>query len=82
MRGPDLTETEGFAESFVRRLQTTRELHGIDCRILGPAPPPLSKLRGKYRFHAILASARSQAAESVDRQNDRPTSNRPRTCST
>lgn len=54
MRGPDLTETEGFAESFVRRLQTTRELHGMDCRILGPAPPPLYKLRGKFRFHAIL----------------------------
>ena len=54
MRGPSLTETEGFAESFVRRLQATRELQGIECRILGPAPPPLAKLRGKYRFHAIL----------------------------
>lgn len=54
MRGPDLTEVEGFAESFVRRLQATRELLSIECRILGPAPPPLYKLRGKYRFHAIL----------------------------
>jgi len=54
MRGPDVTETEGFAESFVRRLQTTRQLQGIDCRILGPAQPPLAKLRGKHRFHAIL----------------------------
>ncbi len=57
MRGPDLTEAEGFAESLVRRLQTTRQLQGIDCRILGPAPPPLAKLRGKYRFHAILQTA-------------------------
>lgn len=57
MRGADLTETEGFAESFVRRLQTTRELQGIDCRILGPTPPPLSKLRGKFRFHAILQTS-------------------------
>lgn len=56
MRGPDLTEAEGFAESFVRRLQTQRELLGVECRILGPAPPPLYKLRGKYRFHAILQS--------------------------
>ncbi len=60
MRGPDLTETEGFAESFVRRLQTTRELQGIDCRILGPAPPPLAKLRGKYRFHAILQTLEAE----------------------
>lgn len=54
MRGPDLTETEGFAESLVGKLKTTKELQGIECRILGPAPPPLAKLRGKYRFHAIL----------------------------
>jgi primosomal protein N' (replication factor Y) len=54
MRGPDLQETEGFAESFVRRLQSTRQALQIDCRVLGPAPPPLARLRGNYRFHAIL----------------------------
>ena len=53
-RGPDLQETEGFAESCVRRLKTTRQLHGIECRILGPAQPPLAKLRGKYRFHTLI----------------------------
>lgn len=60
MRGPNLTETEGFAESFVKRLQTTRQLHGIDCRILGPAQPPLAKLRGKFRFHAILQTLEAE----------------------
>ena len=54
MRGQDQMETEGFAESVVRRLKATQELQGIDCRILGPAPPPLAKLRGKYRFHSII----------------------------
>ncbi|MFK7734601.1 MAG: primosomal protein N' [Pirellulaceae bacterium] len=54
MRGPDQTETEGFAESFVRKLQTNRTLQSAECRILGPAPPPLYKLRGKFRFHALL----------------------------
>jgi primosomal protein N' (replication factor Y) (superfamily II helicase) len=57
MRGPDQKETEGFAESFVGKLQANRQLQGIDCRILGPAPPPLSKLRGKYRFHAMLMTS-------------------------
>ncbi len=57
MRGPDLKETEGFAESFVGKLQANRQLQGIDCRILGPAPPPLAKLRGKYRFHAMLMTS-------------------------
>ncbi len=60
MRGENLTETEGFAESFVRRLQATRQSQGIDCRILGPAPPPLSKLRGKFRFHAILQTLEAE----------------------
>lgn len=54
MRGDGLTETEGFAESFARRLKTAREQLGLECRILGPAPPPLYKLRGKYRFHIML----------------------------
>lgn len=60
MRGPDLTETDGFAESFVRKLQATRQLQGIDCRILGPAQPPLARLRGKYRFHAILQTLEAE----------------------
>ncbi len=60
MRGPDLVEAEGFAESCVRRLQATRERLAIECRILGPAPPPLSKLRGKYRFHALLQATEAE----------------------
>ena len=60
MRGPNLTETEGFAESFVRKLQTTRELQAIECRILGPAQPPLARLRGNYRFHAILQTMEAE----------------------
>lgn len=54
VRGPDLKETEEFAESMVKRLQATRQSLQIDCRIIGPAPPPLAKLRGNYRFHALL----------------------------
>lgn len=54
MRGPDLKEVEGFAESVVAKLQANRHVQAIECRILGPAPPPLAKLRGKYRFHAML----------------------------
>ena len=54
IRGPELTATESFADSFAAKLQTTRTLQGIDARMLGPAPPPLAKLRGKFRFHIIL----------------------------
>jgi primosomal protein N' (replication factor Y) len=54
IRGPQLSETEQFAEALVCRLKVTKSQLSIECRILGPAPPPLSRLRGKFRFHAIL----------------------------
>ena len=54
MRGPEQGPTEAFAESFAARLQTTRHLQGIDARLLGPAPPPLARLRGKYRYHIMI----------------------------
>ena len=54
IRGPDEHETEGFAESFAGRLQAYRASHDLVCRLLGPAPPPLYKLRGKFRFHIML----------------------------
>ncbi len=60
MRGPDQKEVEGFAESIVRRLKMNTELLGIECRILGPAPPPLAKLRGLYRYHAMLMTAKPE----------------------
>ncbi|HBE70059.1 MAG TPA: primosomal protein N' [Planctomycetaceae bacterium] len=56
VRGPDITTTEGFAESLVKQLTGRRDNLGLDCRILGPAPPPLARLRGKFRFHCILQS--------------------------
>ncbi len=54
MRGPEQEPTEAFADSFASRLQAVRETHGIDARLLGPAPPPLAKLRGKFRYHIML----------------------------
>ncbi|MGN6547508.1 MAG: replication restart helicase PriA [Aureliella sp.] len=54
MRGPDQQQTESFADSFAARLQTVRQLQNIDARLLGPAPPPLAKLRGKFRYHIMV----------------------------
>ncbi|MEM7473764.1 MAG: primosomal protein N' [Planctomycetota bacterium] len=54
MRGPVQEEAEAFAELIVRNLQKAKEVQSAECRILGPAPPPLYKLRGKFRFHALL----------------------------
>ncbi len=64
MRGPDQAATEAFSETVVQRLKQAQKLAAIDCRILGPAPPPLAKLRGNYRFHALL---QTRTAEPLNR---------------
>lgn len=56
IRGVIEEVTEAIAESLVGRLEAARDALGVEVRILGPAPPPISKLRGKYRFHLLLQS--------------------------
>ncbi len=59
IRGPAEELTEAVAVSLVRQLESARDKLGVEVRILGPAPPPISKLRGKYRFHILLQSIRA-----------------------
>ena len=54
IRGTVEDVVEATADSLVMRLESAREKLGHEVRILGPAPPPISKLRGKYRFHILL----------------------------
>lgn len=57
VRGPLEETAEAFAETIVEHLEKTRTQLGTEVRILGPAPPPIAKLRGKYRFHIMLQAA-------------------------
>jgi primosomal protein N' (replication factor Y) len=43
-----------WAEQLSLRLRGEQERHGLPVRILGPAIPPLARLRAKYRFHILL----------------------------
>ncbi len=54
IRGEVEDVTEATAESLVEQLESAKQKLGHEVRILGPAPPPISKLRGKYRFHVLL----------------------------
>src|SRR6056297_2986669 len=60
IRGPLEETTEAFADTIVERLEAARNKLSSEVRILGPAPPPIARLRGKFRFHILL-----QAADSV-----------------
>lgn len=55
VRGPQLDSTESFAEGMVQFMQKQRKNLQLSCRILGPAPPPIAKLQGRYRFHILIA---------------------------
>lgn len=61
IRGPQEDTTEAFAEKLRDSLESAREKLGAEVRILGPAPPPIAKLRGKYRFHILLQSTNNGA---------------------
>jgi primosomal protein N' (replication factor Y) len=54
VRGPQESSTEQFAEQVAERLREAAAGLQADVRILGPAPAPLAKLRGKFRFHALV----------------------------
>jgi len=56
VRGTAEDEAEGVAETLAGRLQAARDAVGGEIRVLGPAPPPLAKLRGKFRFHLLAQS--------------------------
>lgn len=54
IRGPSEASTEAFADALVQRLEIAKGQLRSEVRILGPATPPIAKLRGKYRFHVML----------------------------
>ncbi len=56
LRGPNVDSTEAYAKSIVKKMNDMRPNIAEEVRILGPAPPPIGKLRGLYRFHIMLAA--------------------------
>ncbi len=71
IRGAVEELTEAVAESLLTRLESARQSLGVEVRILGPAPPPISKLRGKYRFHLLLQSTSpAELGETIRRATD------------
>jgi primosomal protein N' (replication factor Y) len=55
-RGPREKEVEQFAQLVAKQLLDIAPREPTDLRVLGPAPAPVAKLRGLYRFH-LLATA-------------------------
>jgi primosomal protein N' (replication factor Y) len=50
VRGPRQSTASGFAAHIGDRLRAELERLEADARVLGPAPAPLARLRGNYRY--------------------------------
>ena len=54
LRGPQEAIVEAAGEEISQRLRSAMQTPHESIRILGPAPAPIAKLRGKFRFHLLL----------------------------
>jgi primosomal protein N' (replication factor Y) len=56
VRGQSEAASEQFAASAGEKLRAAIGAAGIVHRVLGPAPCPIAKLRGLFRFHVLMSS--------------------------
>ena len=60
--GRDEKVLSSFADKTAKKLAGEKSLAGR-LTVLGPAPCPLEKLRGRYRYHLIVKSKSDEAIE-------------------
>jgi primosomal protein N' (replication factor Y) len=63
VHGPDLGRVR--ADSLELRKQLDAANEGRKCRILGPAPAPLARLKGEHRFQLLLKSRSRRSLREV-----------------
>jgi primosomal protein N' (replication factor Y) len=65
LEGPDAARTASFAESLADRVRDACRANDVDLR--GPAPAPIERLRGRFRWQILLSSTRTRALHDVVR---------------
>jgi primosomal protein N' (replication factor Y) len=68
VRGAAEDVAGAFANQLADRLRLVLQQHCPDARVLGPAPAPFSKLRGKYRFQIHLQDIDGQSLRQATRE--------------
>ena len=61
VRGPSEMTAREFATTLSERIRQAGEESDICLRLLGPAPAPFAKLRGKYRFAIQLQASQEDS---------------------
>src|SRR5204863_9974863 len=67
IRGESEVVTSDFADAAAAKLQAAIEAAAVEHRLLGPAPCPMAKLRGLFRYHILLSSPDDAALRSAVR---------------
>lgn len=60
-RGAAEAATETLACAMGQQIRDTLQQRGVASHISGPAPAPIAKLRGKFRYHMLIRSAQQEA---------------------
>lgn len=60
-RGESETVTEHYADAAAEKLRAALEATHIEHKVLGPAPCPIARLRGLFRFHVLASSPAGDA---------------------
>ena len=73
LRGADETVVINAMRSVDDHLQVLQSEHFPEVKILGPAPAPLSKIDGKYRWHFLLRCQNvDKISQLLQRLNEEP----------
>ncbi|HXY35255.1 MAG TPA: primosomal protein N', partial [Planctomycetaceae bacterium] len=68
IRGEREDDVREEARHIARLCTESAASHQFDVRLLGPAPAPVSRIKGQYRFHVLLAAPPGDAVRTVWRE--------------
>ena len=68
VRGEDQEAVREEARRIARLCTESAAAHKFDVRLLGPAPAPISCIKGQHRFHVLLAAPQGDAVRTVWRE--------------
>jgi primosomal protein N' (replication factor Y) len=68
VRGSANRSTHALADEIAKRLREDTEKHKTAIRVLGPAPAPIAKLRGQFRYQLQLHGADGESLRAAVRR--------------
>jgi primosomal protein N' (replication factor Y) len=68
VRGEKVDDVREEAKRIARLCTESAASRQFEMRLLGPAPAPVSRIKGQYRFHILLAAAPGETVRTIWRE--------------